>query len=115
MTDTDRVTETDPSISAVVAMAPESHMGHAAKVKQALGRLGFEVHAPLHQSFSILAKQSVFERVFSVKLDVDAEAIFPSITVEGGSLDLPVEALPEEAREQVDHISFMAPPDLPGS
>lgn len=114
MTDTDRVTETDPSISAVVAMAPESHMGHAAKVKQALGRLGFEVHAPLHQSFSILAKQSVFERVFGVKLDVDAEAIFPSIRVQGEGYELPVEALPEEAREQVARVSFMPPPDLPG-
>ena len=84
-----------------------------ARIKAHFGAGGFEVHAPLFASFSIGARQSLFEEVFGVLLVVDQENLATTVTTSEGSLDLPVAQLPEEVRREVVSVAFMPPFDFP--
>jgi hypothetical protein len=112
----------DPTVSAVVQMAdagereaagaPPLHDNQAtAQTKAFLTKAGFEVHAPFQTSFSIGAAKSLFEEFFGRKLVVE-EGLITSVTVDGGGLELPVDALPDEVRPLVRSISFIPPPDF---
>ncbi|HVL92911.1 MAG TPA: hypothetical protein VM264_06160 [Acidimicrobiales bacterium] len=105
----------DPTVSAVVQLAaPRDSLTQQdiAKAKGHFTAAGFEVHAPLGTSFSIGGKRSLFEKVFGQSLTVDEQTVGAVVTVEGGSLELPTEALPEDVRAQVKGVSFMPPPPL---
>jgi len=104
--------ETDPAVSAVVTLRRDAHLGVVSKAKAAFGAVGFEVHAPLNVSFSILAPRSRFESVFGVKVTVEDQLLMQSVTVEGGGLELPMEGVPEEVRPDVEQVSFVPPPEL---
>ena len=112
----------NPTVSAVVQMAdagareaagaPPLHDNQAtAQTKAFLTKAGFEVHAPFQTSFSIGAAKSLFEEFFGRTLVVE-EGLITSVTVDGGGLDLPVDALPDEVRPLVRSISFIPPPDF---
>ncbi len=112
----------NPTVSAVVQMAdagerqaagaPDLHDNQAtAQTKTFLTKAGFEVHAPFQTSFSIGAAKSLFEEFFGRKLVVD-EGLISSVTVDGGGLELPVDALPDDIRPLVKSISFVPPPDF---
>lgn len=112
----------DPTVSAVVQMtnaeeraaagAPELHDNQAtAQVKGWFTKAGYEVHAPFQTSFSIGAKQSLFEETFGTTLVLE-EGLTSSVTVEGGGRDLDVDRLPEEIRQLIKTISFIPPPDF---
>lgn len=112
----------DPTVSAVVQMtnnqereaagAPVLHDNQAtAQVKGWFTKAGFEVHAPFISSFSIGAKQSLFEETFGALLVID-EGLTSSVTLEGGERDLDVERLPEEIRLLIKSIAFIPPPDF---
>lgn len=105
----------DPNVSAVVQLAAERNgltQQDIAKAKGHFTAAGFEVHAPLGTSFSIAGKRSLFERVFGQSIMVDEETIGAVATVEGGGLELPTSALPDDVRAQVKGVSFMPPPPL---
>lgn len=112
----------NPTLSAVVQMAsaeereaagvPGLHDNQA--TSQTKGRLtkdGFEVHAPFQTSFSIGAARSMFEEYFGRKLVVE-EGLITTVTVEGGGLELPVDAFPEDIRPLIRSVSFVPPPDF---
>ncbi len=112
----------NPTLSAVVQMAdagarqaagaPELHDNQAtAQAKAFLTKAGFEVHAPFQTSFSIGAAKSLFEEYFGRKLVLE-EGLITSVTVDGGGLELPVDALPDDIRPLVKSISFVPPPDF---
>jgi len=102
-------------VSAVVTLRPDCHAGMVAKAKSHLTTAGLEVHAPFATSFSVGGPSSRFEDVFGVKIIVD-DSLLGSVTAEGGSLDLPLDRLPEEIRELVESVAFLPPPDFtPGS
>lgn len=84
-----------------------------AKAKGYFTKAGFEVHAPVGDTFSIGAPQSHFEEFFGQRLSVDQERLFGSVTTGDGEDHLPLESLPEEVRAMVESISFPPPPDLP--
>jgi len=112
----------NPTVSAVVQMAdavereaagvPGLHDNQAtAQTKTFLTKAGFEVHAPFQTSFSIGAARSLFEEFFGRKLVIE-EGLITSVTLDGGGLELPVDALPDEVRPLVRSISFIPPPDF---
>ena len=112
----------DPTLSAVVQMADASEREAAgatelhdnqalAEIKTYLTKTGFEVHAPFQTSFSIGAAKSFFEEYFGRKLTVE-EGLISSVTVDGGGLELPVDALPDNVRPLVRSIAFVPPPDF---
>jgi hypothetical protein len=114
--------EGDPTVSAVVELAsgeereaagaPGLHDNQAtAQLKTHLTKAGFEVHAPFKTSFSIGAKQSLFESYFGRKITVE-EGLMAVVTLEGGGRDLPLEALPDDVRPLARTISFVAPPSF---
>lgn len=107
----------DPNISAVVTVKSGDDgppdVGRMGFIKQKFSGLGFEVHAPFTSNFSIGGKQSVFERVFEVKLVVDDQSLAAGITTESGSLELPVETLPDEIKVDVASVAFMPPMPFP--
>src|SRR5215471_15797818 len=99
----------DPTVSAVVQMtnaderaaagAPVLHDNQAtAQVKGWFTKAGFEVHAPFATSFSIGAKQSLFEEVFGAKLHVD-EGLTAAVTLADGGRDLDTSHLPDDVAE----------------
>jgi hypothetical protein len=93
------------------AGAPVLHDNQAtAQVKGWFTKAGFEVHAPFISSFSIGAKQSLFEETFATRLILD-EGLTSSVTLEDGGRDLDVNRLPEEIRVLIKSISFVPPPD----
>jgi len=81
-------------------------------VKTHFTQAGFEVHAPFNTSFSIAAKESVFEKFFGHKLLIDQETLLGTVTTESGSRDLPMDMLPDEVRPHVKAISFIPPPSF---
>lgn len=112
----------DPTVSAVVQMtsapereatgAAELHDNQAtAQVKGWFTKAGFEVHAPFATSFSIGAKQSLFEEIFKTHLVID-EGLTASVTLEGGGRELDKALLPEEVGELIKSITFIPPPDF---
>ncbi|MDP9070306.1 MAG: hypothetical protein M3N68_03285 [Actinomycetota bacterium] len=113
----------DPVISAVVAIRPPTSPPPSgqegrdfpaiSKVKSHLTSAGFEVAAPLGRTFTIAAPRSRFEQFFGEPLVVDDEGFRRSITTEGGGRELSLDALPEELREKVESVSFLAPPEFP--
>jgi len=107
----------DPTVSAVVTLKEGDAGGPTqettARIKAHFGAVGFEVHAPLFASFSIGARQSVFEQVFGTLLVVDQETLATTVTTADGSLDLPLAQLPDEVRADVVSVAFMPPFDFP--
>lgn len=112
----------NPTVSAVVQLAnaeerekggaPGLHDNQAmGQTKTYLTKAGFEVHAPFQTSFSIGASKSLFEEYFGCTLEVE-EGLITSVTVDGGGLELPVDALPDDVRPLVRSISFIPPPDF---
>ncbi|HET9442836.1 MAG TPA: hypothetical protein VFO65_05895, partial [Acidimicrobiales bacterium] len=81
-----------------------------ARLKQFFTTSGFEVHAPVRRTFSIGARQELFERFFDVTLDVKQEIIGTLVT----PAEMPVAALPDEFRESVESVTFLPPPNLLG-
>ena len=113
---------TNPTLSAVVQMASSAEREAAGAAdlhdnqatSQTKGRLtkdGFEVHAPFQSSFSIGASRSMFEEYFDRKLVVD-EGLITTVTVDGGGLELPIDAFPEDIRPLIRSVSFVPPPDF---
>lgn len=84
-----------------------------AKVKGYFTKAGFEVHAPLLDTFSIAARRTFFEDFFGTQLVVDEEKFFAPVTTVDGGDKLPVEVLPEEIRALVESVSLPPPPELP--
>jgi len=81
-------------------------------VKQHFTTSGFEVHAPFASSFSIAAKESVFEKFFGQKLVIDQEQLLGTVTTEAGGLELPMDMLPDDVAPHVKSISFIPPPSF---
>lgn len=106
----------DPTVSAVVTLKEREGgpppMDAVTQVKGKFSGTGFEVHAPFHMSFSIAGKRSVFERVFGTDLEIDEESLAAVVTTKDGSLELPLDQLPEEVRAAVASIAFMPPPSF---
>lgn len=84
-----------------------------ARAKSYFTSAGFEVHAPLHTSFSIAGRRSLFETFFGDRLVVDEEVLGGSVTTEAGGSELALDRLPEEIRALVEKISFPPSPQLP--
>ncbi|MFN2606626.1 MAG: hypothetical protein ABR511_01830 [Acidimicrobiales bacterium] len=112
----------DPTVSATVELAgaeereaagqPGLHDNQAtAQLKTALTKAGFEVHAPFATSFSIGARQSLFEEYFAQKLVVE-DGLISTVTVEGGDQRLPLDALPDDVRPFVRSVTFVSPPSF---
>lgn len=87
--------------------------GAAARVKGYFTTAGFEVHAPVGQSFSIGGRRSQFEAFFGQSLKVDEERLFSPVTTADGGDHLSLHALPEDVRDLVESVSFPPPPELP--
>ena len=85
-----------------------------ARVRGYFTNAGFEVHAPMGETFSIGAGRSRFESFFAVRLLVDEERLGAPITTDQGGRDLPLAGLPEEIQRLVTAISLPEPPDIPG-
>lgn len=86
-----------------------------AKAKSHFTSAGLEVHAPFSTSFSVGGSSSRFEDVFGTRIKVD-DTLLGSVTTEEGSLELPLETLPDEIREMVESVAFLPPPDFtPGA
>lgn len=104
----------DPNVSAVVTLRPRDggppSLDAIGRIKTRFSGTGFEVHAPFPMSFSILARRSLFERIFGVGISVDEESLAAGVTTESGELDLPLDQLPEDLREGVAGVAFMPPP-----
>ena len=84
-----------------------------ARAKTYFSRAGFEVHAPVGQTFSIGANKSLFEYFFGVRLVVDEERLGAPVRTADGDRELSLERLPVDVRAMVDSIYFTEPPDLP--
>jgi hypothetical protein len=114
-------TSSDPLISAVVTVGDVAGKSPGTdvlgKVKTRFAGIGFEVHAPFGPKFSIGARQSVFEKAFATKLNVEQESLAVGVTTESGNLDLPLDQLPDDLRESVASVEFVPPPTFatPGS
>ena len=112
----------NPTLSAVVQLADATERGAAgapdlhdnqamSQTKARLTKDGFEVHAPFQSSFSIGASKSMFEEYFDRKLVVD-DGLITTVTIDGGGLELPKDAFPEEIRPLIRSVSFIPPPDF---
>lgn len=85
-----------------------------ARAKAYFTSTGFEVHAPVGDSFSIAGAKSLFERFFGESLVVDEEEFGAPVTLAAGGNELPLDRLPPEARALVKTITFPPPLKLPG-
>lgn len=85
-----------------------------ARAKQYFANSGFEVHAPVGNTFSIGGKQSTFERFFGVALTVDETQLGSPVSVEDGGRELSLEPLDDEMRTIVAQISFIPAVEIPG-
>ena len=85
-----------------------------ARAKTYFTNTGFEVHAPVGESFSIAANKSLFERFFGEALVVDEEQFGAPVTLATGGNELPLDRLPPDARALVKTITFPPPLKLPG-
>jgi len=114
--------QADPTVSAVVELAsdeerdaagmPGMHANQAtSQLKANLTKAGFEVHAPFQTRFSIGAKKSHFEEYFGQKLVVD-EDLLGIVTIDGGSQELPLDAVPDDVKVFVHSIAFVSPPSF---
>ena len=103
----------EPWVSANVTLSvPANDMASITPVKGYFTSAGFEVHAPLGSSFGIAGPKSQFEETFGVELTVNDQELVTTVTTATGSLDLPVEPLPEEVRALVSSVRFAEPPPL---
>lgn len=89
-------------------------VAQVARAKQYFANSGFEVHAPVGDTFSIGGKQSMFERFFGVSLTVDETQLGSPVSIEGGGRELSIEPLDEEMRTIVGQISFIPAVEIPG-
>jgi len=114
--------QADPTVSAIVELAsdeereaagmPGLHANQAtSQLKANLTKAGFEVHAPFQTSFSIGAKKSLFEDYFRQKLLID-EGLLGIVTIDGGTQELPLDAVPDDVRVYVHSIAFVSPPSF---
>jgi hypothetical protein len=85
--------------------------------QKAFAKAGFEVSQPAGLGFSITAPESVFERVFKVKLALDDRGGVKVVAPEGNeALELPLKNLAEELAQYVAVATFSRPPDFgPGN
>lgn len=119
----------DPTVSAVVTVfsreeraseAPESgiplseDLRAIGLVKSRFTSAGFEVHAPFTGMFSIGGKRSLFEQFFGESIVVDDTQLIRTVKTTSGSLDLPIEKLPEELHGLVKSVAFPPPPEFAG-
>lgn len=117
----------DPTLSAVVTLLPASQRTTEAPIggldltedlravglaKARFTTAGFEVHAPMQLSFSIGAKQSLFESFFGTKVTVDDSQLMRRTSTVGGELALPLATLTDELRGLVQSVAFTPPPDF---
>jgi hypothetical protein len=84
-----------------------------AKAKAYFTSTGFEVHAPVGETFSIAATKSLFEQFFGRGLVVDEETFGAPVTLDDGTRELPLDRLPPDARALIRRISFPPPLELP--
>ena len=84
------------------------------KAKAYFTSTGFEVHAPVGDSFSIAGTKSLFEQFFGETLLVDEEVFGAPVTLASGGNELPLDRLPPDARSLVETIDFPPPVKLPG-
>ncbi|MGH3849534.1 MAG: hypothetical protein ACRDRT_07520, partial [Pseudonocardiaceae bacterium] len=103
----------DPTVSAVVSLSSTPDVPGMGRIKTEFSKLGFEVHAPFHASFSIGGRRSLFEKVFASTLIIDETQLPSSVTNGDGGSELPLEPLPDEIQAQVTSVAFMAPPSFP--
>lgn len=104
----------EPWVSAVVTLAvPANDLASITPAKGHFTSAGFEVHAPLGATFAIAGPKSLFEKTFARDLVVDDQQLVASVTTADGSLDLPLDPLPDNLREKVESIRFVEPPPLP--
>ncbi|MGH3368652.1 MAG: hypothetical protein ACRDPR_01500 [Nocardioidaceae bacterium] len=89
-------------------------VAQVARAKQFFATSGFEVHAPVGSTFSIGAKQSVFERFFDVALTVDETQLGNPVSLEDGSRTLALDVLPGEMQLLVADITFAPAVQIPG-
>lgn len=89
-------------------------VAQVARTKQFFANSGFEVHAPVGSTFSIGAKQSVFERFFEVGLTVDEEQLGNPVSLDDGGRVLRLDTLPDEVRSLIAEISFAPAVKVPG-
>ncbi len=87
--------------------------GAVAKAKGYFTKAGFEVHAPVGDSFSIGGRRSQFEAFFGQPLKVDEDRLLSPVTTADGDDHLSLHALPEDVRDVVESVSFPPPPELP--
>src|SRR4051794_10788986 len=104
----------EPWVSAVVTLAvPANDLATITPIKGHFTSAGFEVHAPLGSSFGIAGPKSLFENTFNRILLVNDQDLVTSVTTEDGSLDLPLDSLPDEVRKVTESVRFIEPPPLP--
>lgn len=89
-------------------------VAQVARTKQFFTSSGFEVHAPVGDTFSIGGKQSVFERFFGVELKVDEDQLGSPVSTASGERHVPVDNLPDEFKALVDSVSFPPAVKIPG-
>jgi hypothetical protein len=103
----------EPWVSAVVTLSvPANDLAAISPAKGHFTTVGFEVHAPLGSSFGIAGPKSQFEKTFNVTLVVNEANLVTTVTTESGSLDLPLDPLPENLQAVVESIRFIEPPPL---
>jgi hypothetical protein len=103
----------EPWVSAVVTLSvPANDLASISPVKGHFTSAGYEVHAPLGSSFGIAGPKSQFEATFGLPLVVNEENLVTTVTTESGSLELPLDSLPENLRPIVESIRFIEPPPL---
>ena len=103
----------DLGVDAASSAGPSAGQASVSRLKGWFEKAGFEVHAPIGNTFSIAGRRSFFERFFARSLVVDEERFFAPVTTDDGGDQLPIEALPDEVRTMVRSISLPSPPELP--
>jgi len=73
---------------------------------------GFEVSEPQAMGFSISGPVSLFERVFGERLRRTGGKPINEIRTEGGRLELPLDRVPSDLRDQIETVTFTRPPDF---
>lgn len=102
----------EPVLSAIVKLRPNPTQQDIAKVKSHLTNAGMEVHAPFADSFSIGGSSTRFEQVFGEALAVEDELLGRSVRTKSGTLELTLDALPDDVRPIIESITFLEPFDL---
>jgi hypothetical protein len=130
------VVNDETSISALVVLRPEndnagsgpitsdvvrSYMPSRTDVEAAtsfFAKQGFDVDDVVAISFSITGPRSLFEKLFSQKLEIERRRGGEprSVRIDSGALEFNLSALPQNISRKLQAVTFTPPPDFgPGN